>query len=463
MIEFIVLILVIATFIIASIEDIKKREVYDYINYSLAFLIIIIAIFDSLINSILDPIKYTGFGILIGFALGSLLYYIGIWGGGDAKFLIGFSASIYYLRTFINREETLYLIFNNITTLLSFMYKLFVNYLLSYILIFDAIFILLIILQIIKTKKLSLLKSRFTLLTIIFLLFIGLYFDYSNFILVLIGFASFLLIFFGDDDSFHSIYFKITKKVKNLKEQDVPDCSIMGKNKTIIEYEDSKEGLTKEHIIKINEEISEENISIYIRKILPYSILISLNYILYMFKIISLNETNIEILGFLFKFLLVSFFVGAIIGISLLILYYTRNFKKIKIEFKKIEYIYFGINLTIPLILFPLIKNPSIFLLLFFIPIYFFLKVLKKIEGHMFVKQINLENVTYGDWIAQDIKIKDKLIYSTDDFKLGISEKQLNNLKELAKKHKELNKIYVKDGLAFLPPLFIGFIITLLI
>ncbi|MDA3856561.1 MAG: A24 family peptidase [Candidatus Woesearchaeota archaeon] len=463
MIEYIVLSIVIATFLIASIEDIKKREVYDYINYSLAFLIIIIAIFDSMINSTLDPIKYTGFGILIGFALGSLLYYIGIWGGGDAKFLIGFSASIYYLRNFINKEETLYLIFTNLTTFSATIFKLFLESLRNYILILDGIFLLLIILQIIKSKNFKMFKSRFTLFTIIFLLLIGLYFHYSNFILILIGFASFLLIFFGDEDCFHSIYFKITKKIKNLKENEIPDSSIIENNKTIINYEDSKDGLTKEHIHILNEQIKENDKSIYLRKILPYSILVILNYLLYILKIISINETNIEILGFLFKFLLISFFVGAVIGILMLIYYYTKNFKKIKITFKKSEYIYFAINLLIPPILFAITKNTTTLILLLLIPVYFFVKILRKIEGHMFIKQIDLNNVTYGDWIAQDIKIKNKVIYTINDFKLGINEKQLENLKTLSKKHKELKKIYVKDGLAFLPPLFIGFIITILI
>ncbi|MCA9497209.1 MAG: prepilin peptidase, partial [Nanoarchaeota archaeon] len=94
---FIVLFLIILSFILASIEDIKKREVYDYLNYSLTFFILVIALFQSFAINSIEPIKYVAFGVLIGFVLGSFLYYVGIWGGGDAKFLIGFSAASYYL------------------------------------------------------------------------------------------------------------------------------------------------------------------------------------------------------------------------------------------------------------------------------------------------------------------------------------------------------------------------------
>ena len=49
----------------------------------------------------MSSIKFVSFGILIGFLFGSILYYLGIWGGGDAKFLIGFSGASYYIIDFI--------------------------------------------------------------------------------------------------------------------------------------------------------------------------------------------------------------------------------------------------------------------------------------------------------------------------------------------------------------------------
>ena len=94
--------------------------------------------------------------------------------------------------------------------------------------------------------------------------------------------------------------------------------------------------------------------------------------------------------------------------------------------------------------------------------VYFLLKIAKNVEKLIFIKKKPLEKVTLGDWIIQDIKVNDKLIFGKEDFKLGVNEVQLDKIKTLAKKHHKLNQLYVKDGIAFLPPLFIGFILLML-
>jgi len=76
----------------------------------------------------------------------------------------------------------------------------------------------------------------------------------------------------------------------------------------------------------------------------------------------------------------------------------------------------------------------------------------KKIEFRQFL--IN--------WVVEDIIVDKKKIFEIKDFKLGIDEVQLEKLVKLSKIHKNLNNIYVKDGIAFLPPLFIGFLIMFL-
>jgi hypothetical protein len=90
-----------------------------------------------------------------------------------------------------------------------------------------------------------------------------------------------------------------------------------------------------------------------------------------------------------------------------------------------------------------------------------FLKVAKKIEYTAFVKKKELSKITLGDWIVEDIYDREKLIFEVSDFKLGVDEKQLDKIKELSKNNSNLNKLLVKDGLAFLPPLFIGFLIVI--
>ncbi len=75
--------------IIASITDIKTREVPDWLSFSFLFT----ALFANLIISVI----YNNFWIVLnslaggvfGFLLGILLFYTGQWGGGDSKILIG--------------------------------------------------------------------------------------------------------------------------------------------------------------------------------------------------------------------------------------------------------------------------------------------------------------------------------------------------------------------------------------
>lgn len=76
--------------IFASITDLKKREVPDWLSYSL----IIIGIIFSLINSIIKSNFFLLIKPLIGFItffiIGNLMYYSKQWGGGDAKLLMSF-------------------------------------------------------------------------------------------------------------------------------------------------------------------------------------------------------------------------------------------------------------------------------------------------------------------------------------------------------------------------------------
>ncbi|TAL51891.1 MAG: prepilin peptidase [Nanoarchaeota archaeon] len=79
---------------IASIIDVKTREVPDFLNYSLIAIGLgvntLIAIAISNIMIFLQSIA----GMVFGFLLGWALYYLGQWGGGDSKLLIGLGAAI---------------------------------------------------------------------------------------------------------------------------------------------------------------------------------------------------------------------------------------------------------------------------------------------------------------------------------------------------------------------------------
>lgn len=78
--------------LIGTKTDIDRREVPDWLNYSLFSLGILLS---ALYSIIMHDIVYLIASILIGvlaFGLGSLMYYTGQWGGGDTKMLAALGA-----------------------------------------------------------------------------------------------------------------------------------------------------------------------------------------------------------------------------------------------------------------------------------------------------------------------------------------------------------------------------------
>ena len=448
--EILVFFLIFLAFLLACYEDIKKKEIYDYLNFSLAFFIMTIAALDALFTGSILPLKYAGFGLLLGFALGSLLYYLGIWGGGDAKFLIGFSAASFYMLPFTNStlpsgvslfiEEYLTIIFQTIFNVIS-----------NYILIVNIAVGCYIIYFITKRREEEIIKNSLVHLLLIILFTIGLLTSQQPVIMLIIGLLAFLLVFFGNDYLFYSLYFTKKKNLHQLQQGEIVDSQISG-----LKYDEIKFGLEKEHLHKIK---NQKDKSVVVRKILPLSLIVSLNFIVYLFAVLTLDDTNLEMLFFLTKFLFISFLVGGALAIVMMIFYSIKHHKKVTSLFTKSEKYIFVILLTI------LVISAFFSKLVFYISIlalmYYFVRAAKILEKLMFVVKKPLSKITLGDWIVQDIKIGGKLYYSKEDFKLGVNEEQLEKIKSLSKDHPSLKELFIKDGIAFLPPLFIGFILAL--
>jgi prepilin signal peptidase PulO-like enzyme (type II secretory pathway) len=77
-----------------SYVDLKKREVPDYLNYSLLAIGLMFAVLNSIFLNSFLPIVFSLSGLLFGFLFGALMFYTGQWGGGDAKMLMGIGALI---------------------------------------------------------------------------------------------------------------------------------------------------------------------------------------------------------------------------------------------------------------------------------------------------------------------------------------------------------------------------------
>jgi Flp pilus assembly protein protease CpaA len=80
--------------IIASISDLKTREVPDWLNYGLIIAGFVINGMFSIVQWHPKLILYSMLGFAITFIIALIMFYTGQWGGGDAKMLMGLGALI---------------------------------------------------------------------------------------------------------------------------------------------------------------------------------------------------------------------------------------------------------------------------------------------------------------------------------------------------------------------------------
>ncbi len=94
MFDYIILIITIIWLSIATISDIKTKEVPNWINYSLIIIALTIYSFKSIHYHTFKPILQSLIGLGVFAILGTLMYYSKQWGGGDTKLLFGLGAAL---------------------------------------------------------------------------------------------------------------------------------------------------------------------------------------------------------------------------------------------------------------------------------------------------------------------------------------------------------------------------------
>ncbi len=119
--------------LVASITDIKKREVPNWLSFSFLGIVIFLKLIGFIFT--FDYVEFLLFPLicfLIFYALGNLMYYGQVFGGGDIKLLFGlsvaFSSSLIYQAfnqifpfSFNQINSSFYLIFQNEPFIVSFM------------------------------------------------------------------------------------------------------------------------------------------------------------------------------------------------------------------------------------------------------------------------------------------------------------------------------------------------------
>ncbi len=86
--------------LVAIFQDIRKREVANWVNFSLLIFALGYRLFYSLFSWNFDFFLFGLFGLGIFFVLGNLFYYSRLFAGGDAKLLISLGAILPLANTF---------------------------------------------------------------------------------------------------------------------------------------------------------------------------------------------------------------------------------------------------------------------------------------------------------------------------------------------------------------------------
>lgn len=164
---------------------------------------------------------------------------------------------------------------------------------------------------------------------------------------------------------------------------------------------------------------------------------------------------NLKIFGL---FLVLFIFIGSIYGIlwgGFLILNHRKDFKK---DFSKMiksnKKILFGsgiFGLLFFLIGFVDVVFFIIGIFVFLIPFFYFSA--KSIENCCMIMEIPTRNLREGDWLVKDLRVRGKLIKRSWE---GLNETDIKFLK------KNLKKIKIKQGIAFVPVFLISFICLVL-
>ena len=92
LLDIFIVIIALIWLVFASISDIKKREVPDWLNFSLIAIGIFVYLIQSLLQRTFYPLIYSFLSLFLFFIIVNLMYYTKQWGGGDAKLLIGLGA-----------------------------------------------------------------------------------------------------------------------------------------------------------------------------------------------------------------------------------------------------------------------------------------------------------------------------------------------------------------------------------
>jgi len=182
-------------------------------------------------------------------------------------------------------------------------------------------------------------------------------------------------------------------------------------------------------------------------------------------RLISIFDPNLNMPFLLILFINI-FVMGAIYGLLISIglmvkkrKEFTKKFKELYKKTKGITIFLLILSITFIIIATFFISQIQLKIMLYFIglfPLIFFnlFVAIKAIETVSMSKVISTSKLIEGDWIDEDVKVGNKIIYFSKS--LGVSKAQIKEIQKYKK------KVKIKDGIAFIPPFLIGTIVSLI-
>lgn len=459
-------------FSISSFEDFKKREVFNYINFSFVFIVFFWSVFVSIYFSNFNYLYTSFIGSILGFFIGSSLFYLGTWGGGDAKFMIGFGAVFAQLSNYLYSSI---IHTNNFNALLDILIINVIDILVlaSYTLIALLALVLLILstLIILRRKYTHILKDTAMLALLLVFQIISLTDIFSIYVRIVTTVLAIIILFALPQTSFIMLgkFKKITLKELEELVNNQKICfftnNIYHDNKMILEFNSITSGISQDHISKLKKYL-KKNSTVEIVQPFSIGLLIIMNFFttILLFMTSSLFSTG-SIFVHMLEFILISFLVGGVYVLSLVLYYILTHFQVCLSQIsnsKKIMYT----SLLILLIIFYIILPQRFFLVVILFAIIvlsvIFYEFTRVVEQYLFVSKMKINDLSPGDWIVEDVKVNSKILFRKEEFKLGVDEEQLKILKKY-NLEKKIETVVVKSGIAFIPHLFISYLILLLL
>ena len=134
---------------------------------------------------------------------------------------------------------------------------------------------------------------------------------------------------------------------------------------------------------------------------------------------------------------------------------FLKEYKKHQLKKTKITSLVLTIVLIVSSTYFQYPKNILLILLSLIILITpFLVSFIKSVEKSCMIKNVPVDRLTEGDWLAEDIYSNKKLIISKNN--LGLTKTQIEKIKKVRK------EVFVKAGMPFVPSFLIAVLISLI-